>query len=288
MAYATISISQSGDTLVAQIQTASGYTIEPIVWNWYNSDGVSQTGHVDEGKSQSRFTPSTPGTYYAQCQFNWQSTEGVTTHYYDASWSGQNKVNYKTGSLFVLYKTFSIDHTTGAISITDPMTSTMTALVNNGAVFFTNGNRVQGLGTDPDGTPYYTWMRISIDDYPTTTYPSGTTHIASDRIVYDPVVEAWTNWSSWGTGTDLSNLSAYSWNAFTAWVNRVRSKAGIGTYSFTTVSSGYAIAAATVNQARSAIAAIPGHGTLPDAVSAGDPIRGAWFRQLAEAANAAL
>lgn len=288
MAYATISIAQSGDALVAQISAASGYTIEPLGWNWYNDAGVSQTGHIDSGDSVSYFTPSVPGTYYAQCQFTWQSTEGVTTHYYDASWSGQYKVNYKTGTNFTLYQTFKIDHNTGAISVTDPMTNTMTALVNNGAVFFTNGNQVQGLGTDADGTPYYTWMRISIDDYPTTTYPSGTTHIASDKIYFDPVVDPWTNWSGWDTGTELSKLSAYTWNAFCAWVNRVRSRAGLGAYSFTSVSSGDLIAAATVNQARSAIAAISGHGTLPDAVSKGDPIRAAWFRQLAEAANAAL
>ena len=284
MAFATISISQSGDALVARITAASGYTIEPIVWNWYNAEDVSQTGHVDHGSFTSSFTPDIAGKYYVNCQYNWTSQTGTTS--YEATWSGSKEVEYTSGSNFFLYKYFDFNSATGEYKLSGYTEGTITALWNAGAIYFNTGNRMTRIGVKSNGKPYYTYEFFN--KKLVTTYPSGTTHETSATVTYDTVVNKWTNWSSWGTGTDLSNLSAYSWNAFTAWVNRVRSKAGIGTYSFTTVSSGDAIAAATVNQARSAIAAIPGHGTLPDAVRAGDPIRGAWFRQLAAAANAAL
>ena len=95
------------------------------------------------------------------------------------------------------------------------------------------------------------------------------------------------NWSWWSTvsfGSSIS-ISASEWNAFCKRINAFRDYKGVSSYSFITVSSGTKISAAIVNQARTAINGISGHGTLPSAATTGGTITASFFNKLASALN---
>lgn len=81
-------------------------------------------------------------------------------------------------------------------------------------------------------------------------------------------------------------LSALEWNDFCARINEFRVYAGLSEYSFTVVSKGTAISASICNQARTAISAISGHGTLPSAAVSGGPMYASFFNGLKDALNA--
>lgn len=85
-------------------------------------------------------------------------------------------------------------------------------------------------------------------------------------------------------GADIA-ISAPDWNNFCSRINEFRAYAGLSSYSFTTVSRGTVISAAIVNQARTAISAISGHGTLPSAAVPGDEITARFFNTLTSALN---
>lgn len=95
------------------------------------------------------------------------------------------------------------------------------------------------------------------------------------------------NWywtSSVSIGSQI-RLSASEWNNFCARINAFRKYTGLSNYNFTTVYSGTKISASIVNQARSAIGAIPGHGILPGAATSGGIITAYFFNQLMYALN---
>lgn len=94
---------------------------------------------------------------------------------------------------------------------------------------------------------------------------------------------AWT--STVSSGSPIS-LSAAEWNGFCTRINAFRSYMGLDDYSFTAAQSGTAISAAIVNQARSAISGIGGHGTLPSAAMQGGAITASFFHGLRDALNA--
>ena len=95
------------------------------------------------------------------------------------------------------------------------------------------------------------------------------------------------NWSWWSTissGAALA-ITASEWNAFTTRINEFREYAGLSSYSFTPVSSGTPISYWIVNQARTAISEISGHGSLPSAAVSGGKIYASFFNSLASALN---
>lgn len=95
------------------------------------------------------------------------------------------------------------------------------------------------------------------------------------------------NWSFYSTvqsGSSIA-LTAQEWNDFCARINEFASYCQVTQSTFTVVSSGTPISASIVNEARTAIGKLPGHGTLPSAVSAGDPIAASFFTALAAALN---
>lgn len=98
------------------------------------------------------------------------------------------------------------------------------------------------------------------------------------------------NWS-WSGGLVKGSpieLSASEWNNFLNRINEFRVYKGLANYSFTSAVSGQPMAAAQVNQARTAINGISGHGTLPTAVVLGKEVAASFFIQLASALNAIL
>lgn len=96
------------------------------------------------------------------------------------------------------------------------------------------------------------------------------------------------NWywtSTVSSGAKIA-LSATEWNNFCTRINAFRSYKNLSNYSFTTVYSGTAISAAIVNQARTAISGISGHGTLPTAAVQGGAVTASFFNGLQNALNA--
>lgn len=81
-------------------------------------------------------------------------------------------------------------------------------------------------------------------------------------------------------------LSAAEWNDFCARINEFRNYVDLDDYHFITAYSGLAISAAIVNQARTAISGISGHGILPAAAVQGAAITAAFFNGLQNALNA--
>lgn len=94
----------------------------------------------------------------------------------------------------------------------------------------------------------------------------------------------WQWWNSIYQGAKIK-ISADEWNSFCARINEFRAYKGLASYSFTKVSSGNKISASVVNQAVTAISAIPGHGTLPNSVYVGNPIKASFFNSLQTALN---
>lgn len=92
-------------------------------------------------------------------------------------------------------------------------------------------------------------------------------------------------WESTIAAGEPIRLTAGEWNGFCGRINEFRKYKGMSAYSFTTVSPGDAISAATVNEARSAINGISGHGTLPSAAVKGGSITAAFFLGLRDALN---
>lgn len=91
-------------------------------------------------------------------------------------------------------------------------------------------------------------------------------------------------------GQPISNLSAARWNKLLTKIQELAEAEG-GSYSYSGVSSGSTIYAATFNAARSAISNRTGYGTLPAAQNKGNEIKAALFESsgsLKSALNAAI
>lgn len=93
-------------------------------------------------------------------------------------------------------------------------------------------------------------------------------------------------WSSRVEAGAAIGLTAAEWNGFCARIEAFRAYAGLDSYGLTTVSPGTPISAAIVNEARSAISEIGGHGTLPAAAAKGAGISASIFIRLRDALNA--
>ena len=81
-------------------------------------------------------------------------------------------------------------------------------------------------------------------------------------------------------------ITAVEWNNFCTRINKFRTYKGLTTYNFTTVSKGMSISATIVNQARTAINGITGHGALPSKAASGGAITASFFNTLKNALNA--
>lgn len=93
------------------------------------------------------------------------------------------------------------------------------------------------------------------------------------------------SWDSTIESGSAITITAVEWNNFCARINEFREYAGLSSYSFTTVRSGTTISATIVNQARTAISEISGHGTLPSAAVSGGVINASFFNTLVSALN---
>lgn len=114
--------------------------------------------------------------------------------------------------------------------------------------------------------------------------PWGTTKYFTTR-------EASTRPSDWAWTSTIASgkpvqIKATEWNNFCSRINMFRSYKGMSSYSFTKATSGAEISAAIVNEARTAISAISGHGTLPSAAVSGGKMYASFFTGLASALNA--
>lgn len=95
---------------------------------------------------------------------------------------------------------------------------------------------------------------------------------------------------NWNWYSDIAQgkpikLSAREWNDFCTKINAFRKYKGLSSYDFTTVSRGQPIKSSVVNEALTAISAIPGHGGLPNRTYSGQAITAYYFLQLRIALN---
>lgn len=93
-------------------------------------------------------------------------------------------------------------------------------------------------------------------------------------------------WISTVSSGAVIALTASEWTSFCSRINEFRKYKGMSNYPFSAVSSGDIISASIVNQARSAINAMSGHGTLPSEAVSGGEITAGFFNGLASALNA--
>ncbi len=121
------------------------------------------------------------------------------------------------------------------------------------------------------------WFYGTSDQFPDP--PSWTTKATTDRPW------SWDWYSTIVKGGNI-NLTAVEWNDFCLRVNEFRVYAGLGEYTFTTVSSGMKISAAICNEAWNAINGISGRGTMPSAAVKGAYITASFFTGLRDALNA--
>nr|DAT45866.1 MAG TPA: INTERNALIN B BINDING, LEUCINE RICH REPEAT.2A [Caudoviricetes sp.] len=121
-----------------------------------------------------------------------------------------------------------------------------------------------------DATYYAVWMRKGIDLF---YWDSESTDAAL-----------------FAKGKPISNLTATRWNRLQAKIAEL-AKAEGSSYTYASVTSGDPITAARFNDARTAIMARTGHGSLPDAQSKGDAVKAELFEgnaSLKYALNAAI
>ena len=93
------------------------------------------------------------------------------------------------------------------------------------------------------------------------------------------------NWYSTIEQGQPIKLSALEWNDFCSKINEFRDYCGLSSYNFTKVYRGQKIKSSVVNEARTAIADIPGHGGLPNRTWSGHEITAYYFKQLRIALN---
>lgn len=111
----------------------------------------------------------------------------------------------------------------------------------------------------------------------------------SDRIKTlakpNPRPSNWSWVSTVSAGATIA-LTATEWGNFCSRINEFRTYKGLSGYPFSSVSPGDIISAAIVNEARSAINGMSGHGTLPSAAVPGGEITASFFDSLKNALNA--
>lgn len=144
----------------------------------------------------------------------------------------------------------------------------------------------------------------------TATTPTGSFDSSDDEVAYSYFTERkyteisakktaiglfyWNN-ATWDAanikaGQPISNLTATRWNSLLAKIKELAEAEG-GSYSYSGVSSGSTIYAATFNGARTAISNRTGYGTLPAAQSKGNNVKASLFEgsgSLKSALNAAI
>ena len=118
------------------------------------------------------------------------------------------------------------------------------------------------------------------------TYTGGTTALTASVTTASSSRPTNWAWSSTVASGSAIRISASDWNSFCSRINSFRSYKGLSSYSFTSVSPGYSISASRVNQARTAIDEISGHGTLPSQATTGGRISASFFNGLKDALNA--
>lgn len=190
------------------------------------------------------------------------------------------------------------EFTTGSVSVDlDNITATTVDVTVSGTydgaiihieIQDADGNVVDeysDISTGGDITRGFVGLTPGTDYFVVVYYNEAEFHDEAFTTLANARPDAWEWWSVVEKGAEIQ-LSAAEWNAFTACINDFRVYKDLAEYSFTTAVSGKtAISAAIVNQARTAIAAISGHGTLPAAAVQGDPVTAAFFNDLRDALN---
>lgn len=127
---------------------------------------------------------------------------------------------------------------------------------------------------------YTFWGFTKVQDG--TYWPAGSATVTVTSTPQRPWDWAW--YSTIKQGGAIG-LSASEWNTFCDRINEFRLYDGLSEYDFTYVYKGDAVSASIVNEARTAISAISGHGTLPSRAVSGGVVTADFFNDLKDALN---
>lgn len=134
-------------------------------------------------------------------------------------------------------------------------------------------------GLEPETTYKYNfWLNGSV------VYSSG----PSFTTEAEPTVSRPWDWAFYSTivSGGKIGLTALEWNNFCARINEFRDYCGLSSYNFTTVVKGKTlISASIVNEARTAISAMPHTVSLPSKAASGGTITAYFFNRLVAALN---
>lgn len=272
--YSITSLTETGITIKVY-DLVSGYTVRFYVVDNDTEEYVVDKAYTATGSTMTKsFSGLSPGTEYrVNVEINNSylcGVEYVTTPLPDYSFDIIIPTDTTVGA--VIYEVSSGD----TVRVYIRKASSSSAVVHDKAYTATGSpfeiTNISGL--EP-GTEYI--MNVSIN---------GGDWLGAQAFKTDAGrPEDWAWWSTVAKGEEIK-LSAAEWNAFTERINEFRVYAGLSEYSFTTAVSGSTkISASIVNQARTAISAISGHGTLPSAAVSGNPITAAFFNGLESALN---
>lgn len=207
-------------------------------------------------------------------------------------------VNVHDGTAWIGAKTFTTDvELTPAFEITDITENSVTVALYDLTVGDTITITVKRVSTEVVSESFTvkssTATQTCTGLEPSTTYKvylyqNGTQIDYWPFTTLAPAVTRPWDWAWYSTivSGGTIGLSALEWNDFCDRINEFRVYDGLSEYNFTTVSQGTTISASIVNQARTAISAISGHGTLPSAAVSGGAFTASFFNGLKDALNA--
>lgn len=223
---------------------------------------------------------ATTATYYGGDNFGLRSDNPDRTLY--AVWR-QNptyryQLSYSNGSAVLFTDDYSTTASTHSFTVTSTVPTKSGYRFLGWAVSSTATSATYHAGDsfgvrsdNPSATLYAVWQKITISKF----YWAGSDSADSNIIA---------------TGQPVTNLTAARWNNLLAKIAELSAAQG-GSFSYTSVSSGETITAAKFNEARSGIAVLTGHGTLPLIQYSGNEIKASLFNgntSLKSALNTAI
>lgn len=245
-------------TVSRTIPTRSGYTF----MGWAVSSSATVATYQG-GDNYGLRSDSPTGTLYAVWKAN-------PTYRYQLSYNDGTRVLFTddyttTEATHAFTVTSTVPTKTGYRFLGWAVSSTATSATYHAGDSF-------GVRSDnPSATLYAVWQKITISKF----YWAGSDSADASLIAQ---------------GQPITNMTATRWNNLLAKIKEVADAQG-GSFSYTTVSSGETITAAKFNEARSGIAVLTGHGTLPLIQYSGNEIKASYFNgstSLKSALNAAI
>lgn len=295
---ATLSVTSTTETSIKVKLSGldSSYTGDRVYY-WFidgRLDGYTESSGSHPSESYT-FTGLDSGTKYdIDCEVEWYTANGAGDAQYSSfSTTGTTDEAEAEPYFEILLPT---DTTVGVVVSDITVGDIVRVYIRTGSASASTGTVVYDAAFEADDDPFY------LEDIgglsPSTTYTMNVMINGGDWLGAQQFKtgasesggsdrpDDWAWWSVVAKGAEF-RITAAEWNAFTSRINDFRVYTGLSKYSFTEAVSGETLFSADiVNEARTAIAAISGHGTLPAVAVQGEPGAAAFLNDLKDALNA--